>query len=98
MADRARWDRLVVDLTLAGIAASVDERPYPGGTSRSITLRHPRGGIVHIGDSWWRKNPDVWTGWQVTREGADSIVRGWSRGMKKRSETVAAVRDALDGD
>lgn len=92
-----RWDRLARDLNEAGVAATVDERRYPGGISKSITLQ-AEATLVIVHDTWWRKNPDVWTGWEVHVEGrADSIVkRTWPR-SKKRGETVAAVQEALGG-
>lgn len=99
----ARWDRLAADLAAAGIAARVDGRPYSEtrrgravhGVSRSITLRHPAGGLVTIGDQWWRKNLDVWIGWEVTREDADGITLGRPVRSKNRGDVVAAVRAAL---
>jgi hypothetical protein len=95
-----RWDHLAADLTAAGVPARVDERAYQemrrgravSGISRSITLRHPAGGLVIIHDIWWNKNPDVWVGWEVYREDAGGIVQGRpSRWSKKRGEVVAAV-------
>lgn len=98
-----RWDRLVADLAGVGVEARVDEKPYAEevygrvrhGVSRSITLRHSGGGLVEVGDGWWRKNPDVWIGWQVSVDGPDSIIRRTWPNTKKRSEVVAAVREAL---
>lgn len=99
-----RWDRLAADLEAAGITARVDSRAYTEtrygrpahGVSRSITLRHPAGGLVAIHDRWWNKNPDVWVGWEVYREDAEGIVQGRpSRWSKKRAEVTAAVRAAL---
>lgn len=99
-----RWDRLAADLA-AGIGAEVrvDEKPYTEayygrvrqGVSRSITVRLPSGGLVEVRDGWWRKNPDVWIGWRVEVSGPDSITRRTWPNTKKRSEVVAAVRDAL---
>jgi hypothetical protein len=90
-----RWDRLVADLNAAGITAELTERAYPGGVNRSITLRHPAGGVVVIYDQSWRKNLDVWIGWVVYREGRDGIEISAARPSKKRSEVVTAVRQAL---
>lgn len=98
-----RWDRLVADLAGAGVEARLDEKPYAEevygrvrhGVSRSITLRHPGGGLVVVGDAWWRKNADVWIGWQVWVEGPDSFVRRTWPLTKKRSEVVTAVCEAL---
>lgn len=90
-----RWDRLVRDLNAAGINAKLTERAYPGGVNRSITLRHPAGGVVHIYDQSWRKNLDVWIGWVVYREGRDGIEISSSRASKKRSEVVTAVQHVL---
>lgn len=100
---RARWDRLAADLAEVGVEARVDEKPYTEavygrvqhGVSRSVTLRHPGSGLVGVRDGWWRKNPDVWIGWGVFVEGADGIVRRTWRNTKKRSEVIAAVREAL---
>lgn len=99
-----RWDRLAATLAAAGIDARIDSKPYielrrgrpAAGFSRSITLRHPDGGLVVIHDQWWNKNPDVWVGWEVYREDREGIVQGRpSRWTKKRSEVVAAVQAAL---
>ncbi len=103
MTTSARWERLAADLSEIGVEVRVTERPYAEsaygrvqyGVSRGMTLRHPGGGLVGVRDKWWRKNPDVWIGWQVdvaNREGIE--VRHWPI-TKKRSEVVAAVRDAL---
>lgn len=94
MSAAVRWGRLVANLAAAGVAAEVSEQPYPGGVSRSILLR--RGDLlIEVNDTWWPKNPDVWTGYEVHTEGRrDSIVRStWPR-TKKRSEVVAAVLEA----
>jgi hypothetical protein len=89
-----RWDRLAATLAAAGIDATVHARSYPGGTSRSITIKLP-GGLLEVHDKWWRKNADVWIGWQVHTENADGIVtREWPL-TKKRSEVAAAVAEAL---
>ena len=99
-----RWDRLAANLAAAGIPARIDARPYQemrrgrpaSGVSKSITLRHPAGGLVTIGDRWWNKNPDKWVGWEVCREDAEGITLGRpSRWSKKRGEVVAAVRERL---
>lgn len=98
-----RWDRLTADLAEIGVEARVDEKPYAEavygraqhGVSRSVTLRHPGGGLVGVRDGWWHKNPDVWIGWAVFVEGSDGIVRRTWRNTKKRAEVVAAVREAL---
>jgi hypothetical protein len=98
-----RWDRLAADLAEIGVEARVDEKSYAEavygrvehGVSRSVTLRHPGGGLVCVRDGWWRKNPDVWIGWSVSVEGSDGIVRRTWRNTKKRAEVAAAVREAL---
>lgn len=98
-----RWDRLAADLAAAGIAARLDAIPFQeirrgrvaSGVSKSITIKHPRGGLVMIHDVHWNKNPDVWVGWEVYREDAESITQGRpSRWSKKRSEVVAAAQAA----
>jgi hypothetical protein len=99
----ARWERLKASLAAAGVDATVDERPYSEavygrvqhGVSRSIAIRTPDRGFVEIGDGWWRKNPDVWIGWKVVVSGADSIITRDYAPTKKRSEVVAAVKEAL---
>jgi len=99
-----RWARLRDSLTASGIETKVDERAYSEavrgrvqhGVSRSITLRLGGGALVEVNDTWWRKNPDVWTGWSVTLSGTDSIVRTRRSGMKRRSEVVVAVTAALN--
>lgn len=97
------WAHLAADLAAAGVDAKVDERGYSDevrgrvqhGVSRSITIRLGGGALVEVNDTWWRKNPDVWTGWSVTLSGRDSLVQWERRGMKRRSEVVAAVAEAL---
>ncbi|KMV17640.1 hypothetical protein ACT17_15280 [Mycolicibacterium conceptionense] len=100
----ARWQRLVDDLAAAGVESSVLDKPYTEsvygcvhhGVSRSITMLHPVSGIISISDRQWSKNPDVWVGWQVFREGRDSIViRTWPI-TKKRSDVVAHVLEAFN--
>jgi hypothetical protein len=92
--DATRWARLAADLQAAGYDVRVDATPFPGGVSRSVCMRMAKG-LVTIDDTWWSKNPDVWTGYQVTAEGLDSIVIGRPARSKKRSETVAAFRTAI---
>lgn len=88
-----RWDRLVQSLAAAGVEARLDQRPYRGGITKSISIRLADG-LVEIHDKWWRKNDTVWIGWQVHAEGRDSIVRRtWSL-TKKRGEVVASVLEA----
>lgn len=93
-----RWDRLTADLTAAGFDAKLERIPFNDGHQRGIrseiTFRLP-GGTVTVSDAWWRKNPGIWTGWQVTAEDTGSIVRGRPQLSKKRRETVAAVRAAF---
>jgi len=91
-----RWARLADDLKTAGFDVRVDAQTYPGGVSRSIVCLVKGKGLVSIDDVWWSKNADVWLGYQVTAEGADSIIIGRpSRPMKNRRETVAMFRLAL---
>ena len=81
-------------LKTAGVESSVNERPYLGGTSRQIVLRGPLG-VVTVMDQSWRKNRDVWIGWEVDLEGPDGLtVRTWPI-TKKRAEVAAAVQEAL---
>jgi hypothetical protein len=92
-----RWERLAANLTAAGVPVDVTTNAYPGGVSRSITLRGPDGTLVGIHDKWWNRNVDEWVGWEVHVENAESIVtRTWRR-TKRRSEVVAAVSEALTG-
>lgn len=97
-----RWDRLAADLKAAGFEITVDarayqgDRPGKGGITRSITLLVPGKGLVQISDAWWRKNPEIWIGWEVSASNADDIViTGRPKLSKKRSETVAAFKAAL---
>lgn len=89
--EAARWERLVASLAAAGIDAKVDFN----GLARSICIRL-EDHFVHIGDKYWRKNADIWIGWQVCTEGRrDSIVQRIWPLTKKRSEVVAAVLEAV---
>ncbi len=90
-----RWSRLAQSLANGGIATEVDVYAYPGGISRSITIRHGDV-LIEIGDQWWRKNDSVWIGWQVYTQGVrDGIVRHTWPCTKKRGEVVSAVTEAL---
>lgn len=84
-----RWDRLVA--TLADVTpAEVDRH----GESREINIRAGRS-LVVICDTWWPRNIDVWTGWQVYIEGPDSIATRTYPRTKKRGEVRRNVADAL---
>jgi hypothetical protein len=61
------------------------------GVARSVTLRLDDGRMVEIRDAWWRKNPDVWIGWQVDLVDAEGIVTRSSPVTKKRIEVAHTV-------
>jgi hypothetical protein len=85
-----RWGRLVASLAADGITAKADRQ----SESYSISIR--TGDVwVEIHDKWWSKNTDVWIGWQVHTETADSIVRNVWPLTKKRGQVVADVREAV---
>lgn len=88
-----RWDRLARDLGAVDIPARVDARSFPGGVSYSILLRTDAG-LVGVHDKWWRKNPEIWIGWQVHTEDREGIVTKTWPITKKRSQVVAAVKEA----
>lgn len=99
-----RWGRLVQDLTEAGFAPRLDEKPYSEiyrgrprhGVSRSVTIQLPGKGLVTVSDKHWAKNIDVWLGYEVCAEDRDGIIIGRPpRASKNRGETVTAVREAL---
>lgn len=101
-AEHDRWFRLDADLIAAGVEMRMDERPYSEsyrgrvqhGISRSAFLRTATGN-VSIADRWWRKNADVWVGWEVYTEDREGITtRTWPV-TKNRAEVVAAVRAAV---
>lgn len=89
----ARWQRLQADLAAAGIDVDITTN---NARSSSIWLRHGDK-LIQVGDRWWRKNADIWIGWQVDVSGADDLLISSSKITKKRSEVVAAVRGALNG-
>lgn len=91
----ARWQRLADTLAAAGIDAQVSAIGPSRGASHVIILRDGKGNLVEIHDKWWRKNTEVWLGWQVHVEDADSIVTAESPVTKKRSEVTAYVRRYL---
>lgn len=93
---RDRWARLAATIADgAGLVVKVDRRTYPGGVSHTVTHRLPTGDLIGIGDRWWRKNHDVWIGYEVWVEGCDGITkRSWPL-TKKRSEVADYVREAL---
>ncbi len=100
-----RWERLRATLQESEFEAVVFEQVYAEdrrgtvahGVSRSMTLRPARGWVVEVNDSWWSKNSDVWLGWVVTVSDPESIVRGQTRTMKRRTEVAAAVRLYVEG-
>lgn len=95
MTNLERWDRLASEIQAAGVPVVVSSAAYPGGLTYYVSIRPECGGLIEVRDQWWRKNPDVWIGYQVHAEGPDSIVRTASPITKKRSEVVAAVRAAV---
>jgi hypothetical protein len=90
-----RWSRLVTSLADAGVAARVDTRAFPGGVSRSISVRRSAGLVIEINDTWWRKNQAVWIGWVVTVSGRDDFVKAQWRNLKDRRAACDAVLEAL---
>lgn len=95
MTTRERWERLAAQISEAALPVAVSSRTYPGGVTYFIGRTLDDGRRVEVHDAWWRKNPNVWIGYDVHIEGIDSIVtRAWPR-TKKRSEVVAAVREAV---
>lgn len=87
---QTRWDRLAETLGVD----RVDQRSYPGGISRSITLRHQAGGTVEVHDKWWNKNDSIWVGWQVTLFDREGIVLRDFPITKKRGEVARNVSEA----
>lgn len=63
--------------------------------SRKIQIR-TGDSMVIVADTWWTKNLDVWTGWQVYVENADGIVTRDFPKTKKRAQVVRDVQAALD--
>lgn len=98
----SRWERLRLDLAAVGIEAKVSERQYAEevlgrvkhGVSRSIVLRRDDG-VVEVSDTWWPKNPDMWTGWLVTQGDREGITLRRSGRMKHRQAVVNVVRQLL---
>lgn len=90
MPESTRWERLadaLADIAPAGVSHGL-------GESREILIRSGRN-LVVVADTWWPKNIDVWTGWQVYVEGPDSIVQRTYPRTKKRGEVRRNVMDAL---
>lgn len=100
-----RWDRLAADLAAAGVEGRVVSRAFSEvrrgravhGVTRYWTARLPAGGSVEVHDKWWRKNLDVWVGWQVHREDREGIEQDTAPLTKNRSEVVASVVAMLAG-
>lgn len=84
-----RWERLAE--TISEITPV--QAPDPG-ESRQILIRAGQTLIV-IHDTWWPKNIDVWTGWEVYVEGPDSIVTRTYPKTKKRGDVRRHVEEAL---
>lgn len=92
----SRWERLAATLAeRGGVETTVDPKSYPGGTSYSIIIRTADGGIIEVADTWWRKNPDIWTGWQVYVSNRDSIITRTYPKTKARGPVADQVREAL---
>lgn len=92
----ARWGRLAASLEAAGVAVTVSTRSYPGGITRFMSIRRPDGSMVGIHDKAWRRNYDLWVGWEVHLADREGIaIQIWPI-TKKRAEVVAAVLAALN--
>lgn len=91
----ARWDRLMV--TLAEYGPRLSTRNFPGGISYSITIE--AGPVdIEVGDAWWRKNADLWIGYQVVViDRASSLIKRDFPITKKRSEVAENVSASLSG-
>lgn len=100
----ARWDRIAALIGEAvGQPVTVDTKTGSEGygrqirhyTTRSISYRLPNGWRVGIHDAWWRKNPDVWIGYQTFLEDREGIIKGERRPTKSRSEAVRNVAELV---
>lgn len=90
--ERDHWDRLADSLNAAGVDAEVSAGL---GGRWLISVRCANGERLEIRDAWWRKNPDIWIGWQAWLDGPDAIASEDLAPTKKRSEVVAwALRHA----
>lgn len=90
-----RWDALLEALRAAGLEVrGVDAWRYPGGVTRSISFRTPRGQLIEIADTYARRNDSIWTGWQVHLIGRDDITIWTSEHTKVISRAVAYAVDA----
>jgi len=87
-----RWERLSASLSDAGIIGSVSARAYRGGTSYQIYIKSENA-FITISDSWWH---DMWTGWAVSCQDQRTSLETFTKlRLKKRSEVLTAVRQAL---
>jgi hypothetical protein len=85
--EAARWQGVADMLSAAGVQIWSAGAP--------IHIRAAGGHLVTVRDTWWRKNHDIWTGYQVElSNAADITVRLWPR-TKKRSEVLDAVLEAI---
>lgn len=84
-----RWERLAD--TLADVTP-VEVDQY--AERCQITIRSGQK-LVIIHDTWWRKNLDVWTGWEVYVEGPNALTERTYPRTKKRGEVRQHVVDAL---
>lgn len=92
--DAQRWNRLAQTIADAEVpVTTISSRG--GGGAFYIGHRVESGDHIEIHDKWWRKNHDVWIGYQVHVEDAAGIVRRTWPVTKKRSEVVSALREAL---
>lgn len=90
------WSMLADALTVSCPPGVFEVSTRPGlASTRFIAHELPFGGRVEIHDKWWRKNADVWVGYQVHIEDRDGIVRRTWPITKKRTDVVAAVCEAL---
>lgn len=85
MSNAARWNRLAMTLAQAGKSALIQR---VGDDGRQIVYRCGDVRVI-VSDTWWK---DMWTGWQVWIENAESIVEKEYPKSKNRN---AVTRDVL---
>jgi hypothetical protein len=91
----ASWMKLEARLNEAGIKCHVTARSGTGRTAHFIAIRHGDS-TVEVHDQWWRKNEQVWIGWDVYEQNDRTGITGRTFPLtKKYSEVVSRVTELL---
>ena len=96
MSAEGRWELLRESLVTLGVDVTIAARSSVNGSSHSIAVRPANAAaVVHVGDRWWSKNPEVWIGWEVFIQlDSTGLGRTWPI-SKSRLEVAKTFKLAL---